>query len=68
VPIFIKKKKIVLKKIFKTDVSGEIVMADNTQLILQSIVSQELLRERLLSLTTKTFYLEACYKEGEKRP
>lgn len=68
-------KKKVLKKIFKTDVNGEIIMAHNTQLILQScitsthIVSQELLGGKLLRLTNKeTFYREDCYKEGERRP
>lgn len=50
-PIFIKKK--VLKKIFKTDVNGEIMVAHNTQLILQRIVSQELLGGKLLRLANK---------------
>lgn len=55
--------------IFKTDVNGEIIMAHNTQLTLQSIVSEVLHGEELLRLTNKeTFYTEASYEEGERRP
>lgn len=62
-------KKKVLKNIFKTDLNGEIIMSHITELILQSIVSQELLRGKLLRLTNKdTFYTEACHKVGERRP
>lgn len=46
----------VLKNIFETDVNGEIIMAHNTQLILQSVVSQELLGGKLLRLTNKEHF------------
>lgn len=59
-------KKKVLKNIFKTDLNGEIIMSHITELILQSIVSQELLRGKLTN--KDTFYTEACHKAGERRP
>lgn len=55
----------VLKKIFETDVNGEIIMTHNTQLILQSVVSQELLGGKLLRLTNKEcFTQKSVIKKG----
>lgn len=51
-----KKRKEVLKKILKTDVNEEIIMAYNTQLILQNIASQRVLGRKLLGLTNKEIF------------
>lgn len=58
---YLLKKKKKSEKDFKTDVDWEIIMAHSTQLILQSIVSQELFGGKLLRLPSKEAFSKKIY-------